>query len=514
MRTRRQLIAERIRKFPIIIPAKSDLSPFQKSGRSIEGLPTSIFSIIQTFLSETDYRGLMNSNLATFQPIKFETVRYSLLNPEALQPSDLIPTHKQREFFINILNSVKDKSKQIKLKMRLSTSSIIENQGTFRGIRKLELIGKHVGVQRFDFTMFNNIYEVVLKSFNGVRYITEGFEGVVKLDISDFRSLISITNINTNKTLRQLVITDCSSFKGLEQSMDGISHVTCNLEIKFSRLESFRGPTQLKPFHGFDGETLFLQGVNLSLWSETIQSGSSFQNLLSLSLIHCENIRMVPHMPSLRELNLCQCYPLNFIPSYPELKVLHLEGLNIVSISSIQPNLKDVQILSCSYLKDVAFAGNTTTIRLFKLDECPRVKDISMLGYIKYLKIRYCEGVRSVVGLSGRTDNNKSDERTIILIDLPNLKDFSPLHDIHRLELISMRHFNDNHRIYNIDHLFIDLCDISSSRNLVNIRKSLVIQGCKNYCYEEDRNDIPVVKCQSYRTLDSLFRGPFQNYWK
>lgn len=219
-------------------------------------------------------------------------------------------------------------------------------------------------------------------------------------------------------------------------------------------------------------------------------------------------------MPSLRELNLCQCYPLNFIPSYPELKVLHLEGLNIVSISPIQPNLKDVQILSCSYLKDVSFAGNTTTIRLFKLGECPRVKDISMLGYIKYLKIRYCEGVRSVVGLSGRTDNNKSDERTIILIDLPNLKDFSPLHDIHRLELISMRHFNDNHRIYNIDHLFIDLCDISSSRNLVNIRKSLVIQGCKNYCYEEDRNDIPVVKCQSYRTLDSLFRGPFQNYWK
>eukprot|EP01040_Poterioochromonas_malhamensis_P013280 gene13280-14587_t len=83
MRTRRQLIVERSRKFPIIIPAKSDLSPFQKSGRSIEGLPTSIFCIIQTFLSETDYRGLMNSNLATFQPIKFETVRYSLLGPEA-----------------------------------------------------------------------------------------------------------------------------------------------------------------------------------------------------------------------------------------------------------------------------------------------------------------------------------------------------------------------------------------------------------------------------------------------
>eukprot|EP01040_Poterioochromonas_malhamensis_P013279 gene13279-14586_t len=366
--------------------------------------------------------------------------------------------------------------------MRLSTSSIIENQGSFRGIRKLELIGKHVGVRWFDFTMFNSIYEVVLKSFNGVRYITEGFEGVVKLDISDFRSLIFITNINTNKTLQQLVITDCMSFEGLEQSIGGISHVRCNLEIKFSRLESFRGPTQLQPFHGFDGETLFLQCVNLSLWSVTIQSGSSFQTLLSLSLIRCENIRMLPHMSSLRELNLCQCYPLSFIPSFLELKILHLERLNIVSISPIQPNLKDVEIKSCSYLKDVAFAGNTTNIQLFGLGRCPRVKDISMLGYIKYLEIGYCEGVRSVLGLSGRTNNNNSDERTIILINLPNLEDFSPLHDIHRLELISMPHFNDSHRIYNIDHLSIVLCDISSSHNLVNIRKSLVIQECKNYC--------------------------------
>lgn len=88
MRTRRQLAADRERKFPILIPAKNDLTPFQKSGSSIEGLPTSIFRIIQTFLSETDYRGLMNCNLATFQPIKFETVRYSLLGPEFWEASD------------------------------------------------------------------------------------------------------------------------------------------------------------------------------------------------------------------------------------------------------------------------------------------------------------------------------------------------------------------------------------------------------------------------------------------
>eukprot|EP01040_Poterioochromonas_malhamensis_P010065 gene10065-10940_t len=572
MRTRRQLAADRERKFPILIPAKNDLTPFQKSGSSIEGLPTSIFRIIQTFLSETDYRGLMNCNLATFQPIKFETVRYSLLGPEFWGVSDLIPTHRQREFFLNLLNSVKDKSNQIALKMVSITSSIIENQGLFQGIRKLELIGKHVGVKKFDFRMFNNIYDVVLRGFSGIEYFTEGFEGVVNLEISSFNNLVSITNINTNKTLRRLSITACLRFTSLEQSVDGISHVEIKCP-KFSRLRSFEGQTHLtiitkqklsihtlntltnsletlqyvdldtkfpKEFRNyslfqsiphlklsvddfeeefqafkrffplFEGENLDLFGFNLSLWSESSHL-SAFQNLLSLHLEDCVGLIELPNLPSLRELNLCKCYLLNFIPTFFELRILHLEILDIVSISPIQPKLREVLIRRCPNLKDLAFAGNTTTIEFFQLGYCPCVEDISMLGYIKYLKIGYCKGIRSVVGLSGT--NIESDKRTIILVRLTQLKDFSPLHDIHRLELVSMSHFNDKQRIFNIDHLVIKDCEISNSRNLVNIRQSFTIKDCAKF-QKEERSDIPVVKFVPYEPPCSNVMRPHRfNDW-
>lgn len=451
MRTRRQLAAERNREcsFPIIIPAKNDLTPFQKSGSSIEGLPTSIFRIIQTFLCETDYRGLTNCNLATFQPIKFETVRYSLRGPEFWEASDIIPRHRQREFFLNFLNIVKDKSNQIALKMISSTVSIIGNQDLFQGIRKLELIGKHVGVKKFDFRMFNNIYEVVLRRFSGIEYITEGFEGVVKLYISNFSNLISITNVNTNKTLQQLTITCCSNYQSLEQPIDGILHVDIICPL-FSRLRSFGGQTHLTIiteeilssctldtltnsletlqyiyldmnfpnefqnyslfqnvaqvtlllsetdeempcFPIFEGEHLFLRAFNLSLWNGASNSISSFQNLLSLRLQSCENIIELPNMPSLQLLSLIDCFPLKFIPTFWQLKTMNLERLNIVSISLIQPNIREVQIKRCPLLRDVTFAGNLNTLESLSLDECPRVENISMLRNIKYLRIGYCE---------------------------------------------------------------------------------------------------------------------------
>ncbi len=571
MRTRRQLAAERHREcsFPIIIPAKNDLTPFQKSGSSIEGLPTPIFQIIQTFLCEADYRGLTNCNLATFQPIKFETVRYSLLGPEFWEASDIIPRQRQREFFLNLLNSVKDKSNQIALKMISSTASIIGNQDLFQGIRKLKLIGKHVGVKKFDFRMFNNIYEVVLRRFSGIEYITEGFEGVVKLYISDFSNLISITNINSNKTLQRLTITCCSSYQSLEQSIDGLSHVDiiCSL---FSRLRSFGGQTHLSIitkeilssdtlntltnsletlryiyldmnfppefqnyslfqniaqvtlllpdtneempcFPIFEGEHLFLRAFSLSLWNGASKSISSFQSLLSLRLQSCENIIELPNMPSLQLLSLIDCFPLKFIPTFWQLKTMNLERLNIVSISLIQPNIREVQIKRCPLLRDVTFAGNLNTLESLSLGECPRVENISMLRYIKYLRIGYCEGIRSVFGLFGTSI--EFDQRTIILVHLPQLKDFSPLHDIHRLEIISMPHFDDNQRIYNIDHLVIKDCDISNSRNLVNIRQSLTIKECRKF-RSEDRRDIPVVKFDPYRQPCSNVMRPHRiNYW-
>jgi hypothetical protein len=71
---------QRLRKV-IEIPPKNDTSLFQKQG-CIESLPTVILQFVQDYSEEKDYRNLMNTNSSTFQQIKSETVKYSLVGPK------------------------------------------------------------------------------------------------------------------------------------------------------------------------------------------------------------------------------------------------------------------------------------------------------------------------------------------------------------------------------------------------------------------------------------------------
>jgi hypothetical protein len=86
-RTARRPVAKLNAKNILPIPPKYDTSLFQKRGDCIEGMPIPIFQIIQEFLNEQDYRNLMNSNLSTFQPVKYETVHYTVVGPKRLMIS-------------------------------------------------------------------------------------------------------------------------------------------------------------------------------------------------------------------------------------------------------------------------------------------------------------------------------------------------------------------------------------------------------------------------------------------
>jgi hypothetical protein len=76
-----------------------------------EGLATALFQIIQLFLSEYDYCQLMNTNLSTFQPIKHETVHYTI----SANKSDLCEAYNEM-MVLQLIASVKDKFKQITVK--------------------------------------------------------------------------------------------------------------------------------------------------------------------------------------------------------------------------------------------------------------------------------------------------------------------------------------------------------------------------------------------------------------
>ena len=112
LRTRAQLAAATDlakHKRYLTIPDKKDLSLFQKSSRCIEGIPLAVFMMIQQYYSEKEYRNLMNCNLATFQPIKYETVKYSLIPSNVWGKIDSCADENKFEFVERLVNSVKYK---------------------------------------------------------------------------------------------------------------------------------------------------------------------------------------------------------------------------------------------------------------------------------------------------------------------------------------------------------------------------------------------------------------------
>ena len=184
--TRRQRAALKSKSYRPI-PPKHDTSLFQKSGNCIEGLPLSIFLIIKDFLSIEDYRDLMNCNLSTFQPIKYETVCYNLNGPERWSSMESVHEEKREEFVVNVIGSVKDRSKQIAMTMHeIPCSLMMQHAHVFGGIHRVRVSGDYASPEEtIDFNIFNNIHEVYLESFQ-VDEISGGFKNVVHLMISSF----------------------------------------------------------------------------------------------------------------------------------------------------------------------------------------------------------------------------------------------------------------------------------------------------------------------------------------
>jgi hypothetical protein len=80
---------------------------YQKAG-GIEALPSVVLQLVQKFVHEKEYRHLVNSNLASFQSVKYETVHLSLKISRRLDPIKELKV-------IQLIDSVKDKSKQISI---------------------------------------------------------------------------------------------------------------------------------------------------------------------------------------------------------------------------------------------------------------------------------------------------------------------------------------------------------------------------------------------------------------
>jgi hypothetical protein len=222
-----------------------------------------IFQLIQQYVrKKKEYLMLMSCRKKVFSSVKFETVNYSLLINDTAE-----------EVLRRVLNSVKDKSKQISVTFfDMGQSEIKKFVELCDCIADLSVDGRSqrksiVAFDSFPFKVFNNILHLTLIGVSGMRDVNLYLEKTAKLVLESCLDLGEITAWNAKNVLQELVIRDCSSLKILPP-LENISEVSI-----------FSTNRQSTDFLVGRQKEFFSQGVNFSL--QTLQTMSTDASFLS-----------------------------------------------------------------------------------------------------------------------------------------------------------------------------------------------------------------------------------------
>jgi hypothetical protein len=163
---------------------KYDSAPFQNTGGCLQAVPVSLFRIIQRYSRDKDYRNLINSDLSFFQGVKYETALFSLKVTE-----EAIPTIQA------VIDSVKDKSKQISLRMTNVNPLLLS-----KAAQLLDAIGtvsiRYPHAQALNpeiLKIFDTIMQLKLNGINGISEINLDLHSLTELGIEccDFRRILA-----------------------------------------------------------------------------------------------------------------------------------------------------------------------------------------------------------------------------------------------------------------------------------------------------------------------------------
>jgi hypothetical protein len=509
--TRRQ--ATKIDK-RVVIPPKNDTSLVQKRGNCIEGLATALFQIIQKFLTEYDYCQLMNTNLSTFQPIKYETVRYTISGNR----SDLCEAYNEM-VALQLIDSVKDKSKQISVKLVNVDEKLIRKYAKFfNGATRVFLVHFTFGVN-MKFQVFNSIAHLLL--------IGCDVRSVVDLNLENLEFLLiyrcnfeGISSWNGSGRLRSITITGCRSLEFLPP-LDKIRSVEikdcdelCDIQTTgghetFAFRSEFLSPESLQyliqpsfyekvqvlelccefpsEFLGFSfcqnipvveltarhgihhefpvfyGEELRLQSFRLSAWNDCKELPK-----LEVCVLHsCKDFKTFPVSPELRTLSVEKCYDLTTVPS--------------------QPNLNKLVVHSCELLEKIDYCPNLVNAVFF---DCDSLKDFTLCSSLEVLSFSLCEVLKTlhVVPVaadfdenSGIITNNGLQTKCRIRLGewLPSMNDFAFCQNVYEVELASMEKLVNLQGLTNISCLKITDCPkLVSTEGIGKILKRIIFDNC------------------------------------
>jgi hypothetical protein len=511
---------ERIRQRKVIvIPPKNDISLFQKQN-CIESLPIPVFKMIQGYSgSETDYRNLMNTNLSTFQPMKWETVRYSFLGPGMWTRMNQYTAEYKEASIVNIIQGVKDKSKQISVSFwNVRQHTVIKYAHLFEGLHKFHFGSPNACrfTEQLSFDIFNNIHYLILERITGIPNLSSGLRNVVKLELLHC-GFITISEINPTKTLKELKIITAGHLN-IPCSLDNISKIQLDCEsfgvnndVAFPKncrnLElACDAPVQMRCFDsGFDGNQPYEKLVCLGFCIENHLT--AFTILQRYPVIKLENYHDTVPFPSfpvlhsteislyrfsltlwnsqtitgLKELNLEFCIDLITFPDMPEVEILFIDNCEeFTEIPSLR-SLRKLTILDCPMVRSICYCPE---LKEANFDNCPRLDNLSSCKHANFLRIRSGSKTMDLSPLAGIPSENMNLEspvnrRALSIGSCPSLKVFIFCKNLYEVELFDLSGVITCKEIMNIHHLKIRYCRrFASTDGLRNITGSVLFEVC------------------------------------
>ncbi len=499
----------------------------------IERLPLAIFPIIQSYVSWRDYRHLMNCNRSIVKDIKYETNHLHLITKSFNVSAAWIVDRLSESSYLHLCTKVKDPSKQISIHTSTFSEFFLYMQRPYK-----VKIDSCVDMKDLDFNVFNNIHHVSLAECGQVERITSGFENVKILEISMFHKLKSVNNINQSKTLDSINISFCSKCEEFNFSMDNVTTLMIwhtlvtrlpvlpklkwfsfrsRRYIGVDILEVLRVPTielvqifallpenvdvsifqnipdltiypetdSVLPSLSFSGKRLVLSGKTL-----TFGSSLSFEFLTKLELVNCESVINFEPMKNLTLLRLLDCLNVTMIPTLPKLCSLTIsECPKLTMISPDQPSLHTLDIYKCS----VNLPNVTNRIMRSLILTSSEIKGSGTIDAIKviHVEISGCIGFSSLKQLNWQP-LPQTYQGVVKLRKLNDFVDFSEIHNLHLLELHYLPHLKSCEGIHDINKVKIFFCKgFISTAGLRNIKKSLMLMGCKNLISLVDVEGIP-----------------------
>ena len=312
----------------------------------MELLPIEVFRLLQDFLGEkyrVSYSNLMNCNKKYFREVKYQTIHYKI-KIDFSQGQSVID--RKLKWLIVLCNKVKDKSIQISLDIcSVTEEQLVYYAKCFENIHSLSVIGTSMFNNQFDFSIFKNVYRLILYGFDGVKVLSKGPENVYELSLINFFKLSRIET--TFKNLHKLDICFCSELKYFP-NVD----YPC---VKVDRCNYISG-LKLSPTLPYES-LAFLSCGNLII-EPFLQLNTSFLQKVSLdNLTFPEtdgHVDLAPLFGNIPDLYINASCDNEFFPqlSFFTGKILSLYNFDLMPWTknpspTMLPNLKEVHLFGC-----------------------------------------------------------------------------------------------------------------------------------------------------------------------